>query len=415
MKQRARTASQTAAWLASLLFLLLVTSAGAQTFTVLHNFTNGRDGGNPIAGLVLDRAGNLYGTASTGGNAGFGSVYELKHAGEGWILTTLYNFAGGTDGQYPLARVVFGPDGTLYGTTEFGGINNCYPGCGIVFNLRPPATACHSALCGWNESVLYRFTGGQDGANPEFAEVTFDGGGNIYSTASQSIYGFGVVYELSRGSGGWTQTVLHTFDDFPKGILPSHGVIFDATGNLYGTTYYGGTSGGYGVAFQLTHSGSDWTESVLHSFSGGADGGEVYAGLVLDATGNLYGATSSGGSNGSGTVFQLSSSSGCWSMDVLADFLGSGNTVGANASLTMDRSGNLYGTTVSAGQLGFGNVFKLSPSQGGWTYTSLHDFTGGDDGGAPYGSVVLDANGNLYGTASQGGTDNHGVVWEITP
>jgi uncharacterized repeat protein (TIGR03803 family) len=310
---------------------------------------------------------------------------------------------------------VFGPNGTLYGTTSEGGINNCYQGCGTVFNLRPSPTLCRSASCGWSKSVLYRFTGGADGGSPEFADVTFDAHGNIYSTASTAGNAFGVVYELSPGSRSWTETVLHTFDDYSEGAWPTHGVIFDAAGNLYGTTYSGGASGGYGVVFKLTPSGSGWTESVLHSFSGGTDGGTVYAGLMFNAADNLFGATSVGGSDGSGTVFQLSPGSGVWNMDVLANFHGSDNTVGAYASLTMDQAGNLYGTTIGAGLFGFGSVFKLSPSQSGWSYTSLHDFTGGDDGGAPYGSVLLDANGNLYGTASEGGTHNRGVVWEITP
>src|ERR1035438_2492489 len=167
-----------------------VPAARAQTLTVLHNFANGADGGEPSAGLSMDRAGNLYGTASTGGNTsactypnppGCGTVFKLSREGSGWVFTTLYTFSG-PDGARPMARVIIGPDGSLYGTTSSGGTGPCSygsaPGCGTVFNLRPPAAACKSALCPWTETVLYSFQGFTDGAEPTFGDLVFDGAGN---------------------------------------------------------------------------------------------------------------------------------------------------------------------------------------------------------------------------------------------
>jgi uncharacterized repeat protein (TIGR03803 family) len=182
---------------------------------------------------------------------------------------------------------------------------------------------------------------------------------------------------------------------------------------LYSTTKLGGASDG-GTVFRLTYSGSGWTKSVLHSFQWDSDGALAYGAVISDQSGNLYGTTASGGSGGGGTAFMLSPSDGGWTPTVLYSFAGS-NLQGSHAGLAMDSAGNLYGTTYGDGAYGVGSVFKLTPSNGGWTYTSLHDFTGGDDGGTPEGGVTLDANGNLYGTANIGGAYSFGVVWEITP
>ena len=188
------------------------------------------------------------------------------------------------------------------------------------------------------------------------------------------------------------------------------GVIFGPDGDLYGTTYYGGANG-YGVVYQLSPP-QDQTEKVLYSFQNGSDGSAVAAGLVFDNAGNLYGATTTGGSGGGGTVFELMPSNGHWTLSVLVSFTGSG---GPSSSLVMDTSGNLYGTTVSDGVYGAGNVFKSTPSGGGWTYMDLYDFTGGSHGANPFGSLVLDADGNLYGTTEAGGANGLGVIFEIVP
>jgi uncharacterized repeat protein (TIGR03803 family) len=378
--------------------------AQAQTYNAIYNFTGGHDGSNPEAGLTIDHAGSLYGTTN-GGGVGFGAAFKLAHKGSSWTFNPLYSFAGGSDGAGTYSRVIFGPDGSLYGVTY--GTNS---GFGTVFRLQPPATACKSVLCPWTETVLYRFTGGSDGANPD-GDLVFDQAGNIYGVTLKGGDGYGVVYELTRSGGGWTQSVLHTFEQGSGGTHPTAGVIFDKTGNLYGTAAFGGL--GYGVVFQLTPSGSGWTENVLYTFTGGNDGGAPIGGLIFDNSGNLYGSTFQNGVGSGGTAFELMFQSGKWTFELLHSFAGTSGC-GPQASLAFDQAGSLYGTTLCDGTNGQGSVFELTPSNGTWTYTSLHDFAG-SEGGFPFSNVVFDANGNIYGTASEGGADGVGVVFQITP
>ena len=389
-------------------------SAQAQTYAVLYNFTGGQDGAYPEAGLTMDRAGNFYGTAYQGGGSNRGTVFKLAHKSAGWVISPLYSFTGREDGGAPIARVVFGPDGSLYGTTEFGG-RNCGSGCGTVFNLKPPVTFCRSVFCAWTQTVLYRFSGSGDGANPGYGDLTFDQAGHIYGT---TYFGGnnaqGVVYELTPSNGSWTESAIYVFSGSSDGGNPYSSVIFDKAGNLYGTTFAGGDNG-YGTVFQLTASGSGWTENTLYAFQNLTDGGRPFGGVVFDTAGNLYGATSSGGSGSGGTAYELMPSNGNWTFGAVYSFVGSAYLPGAYDSLTMDAAGNLYGTTTKDGAHGLGSVFKLTPSNGGWTETDLYDFVSGSGGAVPYGSVVVDANGNLYGTASQGGANGYGVIWEITP
>jgi len=396
-------------------------SAQAQTFTVIHNFTGGQDGANPQAGLTMDEAGNLYGTANGGGSLtcnapnGCGTVYRLQHKGAGWIFNPLYSFIAGSDGANPLARVVFGSNGALYGTTDQGG-SSCFGlGCGTVFKLQPPSTACKTALCPWTETVLYRFIGGSDGAAPGLGDLTFDQAGNIYGTTvfGGSSNNIGTVYELTPSNGGWAESVLYSFTGGSDGGNPYSGVTFYRGASLYGTTYFGGQSSN-GVVFQLTPSGSSWTESVVNTFRNGSDGAYPIAGLISDPSGTLYGATISGGSGGGGTVFKLTPSGGGWTYSLVYSFTGHA-TCGPWGNLVLDGTGNLYGTTNCDGTNQLGSVFKLTPSGGSWTYTSLHDFTGGSDGEYPYCNVVVDTKGNLYGSTYAGGSQNVGVIWEITP
>lgn len=397
-------------------FTVLGVAAHAQTFAVLHNFTGGQDGATPKAGITLDRAGNLYGTTSTGaslsGNCspirGCGAVFELKRVNSGWIFSPLYTFQF-SDGASPWARVVFGPSGLLYGTTTWGGneTRECAGiGCGVVFSLQPPATFCRSVQCPWTETVLYKFMMGRDGAYPGYGDVVFDQNGNLYDTNAGGTAG--TVFELTPSDNGWTLNVLYGFQQPPAPYYtgPAAGVIIDPTGNVYGAAQSGGPYNG-GAVYELTPSSPYWSFTDLHDNMGGSDGG-----LIRDSSGNLYGTTLSGGTNGGGTVYELSPSNGGWTFDTLYNLTGNG---GSYAVLAMDAAGNLYGTTLMDGAYGQGNVFKLTPSNGGWIYTSLHDFTGGADGSQPFGQVTLDANGNLYGTASGGGTNNKGVVWEIAP
>jgi uncharacterized repeat protein (TIGR03803 family) len=394
---------------ATVVFMLVVAAAQfapAQTFNVLHSF-NGLDGRQPYSGVTLDREGNLYGTAYYGGT-GSGTVYKLTHAGSGWILNVLSSFARG--GANPYAGVIFGPNGTLYGTTSkaSGGGGN-----GTVFNLGPSPAVCKTSLCPWSEDLLYAFAGPPDGYGPGLGDVTFDPAGNLYGTTYSGGNGYGIVYELKPSGGGWTENDLHSFG-YGDGAYPYSRVILDNSGNLYGTTWGGGANAD-GTVFEMTPSGSGWTHTVLYSFQLASDGGNPYAGLIFDSSGNLYGATSSGGAGGGGTVFKLTpSNNGSWTYSLLYSFAGS-NDCGPQNSLVLDAAGNLYGTTYCDGANSLGNVFKLTPSGNNWTYTSLHDFTGGSDGEIPFCSVAFDTSGNLYGTTVTGGAQGVGTVWEITP
>ena len=396
-----------------------LSTSQAQTFSVIHNFSGGQDGATPYAGLTMDKAGNFYGTTFSGGGSKLGTVYRLKRSGFSWVADGLYSFRGGAnDGSQPLARVIFGPDGSLYGTASEGGFQSCGGlGCGIAFQLRPPATFCRSVTCPWTETILHFFGAYLDGFFPT-GELIFDGAGNLYGTTALG-GGSGTVYELTPSGNAWTENILYDFSG-EGGDGPYGGLIFDNAGNLYGTTQDGGLNYA-GTVFRLTNSGSGWAESLSYNFQL-ADGGYPTAGLVFDQSGNLYGATTYGGSDGAGVVFELSPSGSGWTYSVLYSFTGQDGCpdneyVGAGpwAALTMNAAGNLYGTTRCDGANRMGNIFKLTPSSAGWTYTALHDFTGGDDGAYPLSNVTLDAKGNLYGTASGGGSQGHGVVWEITP
>jgi uncharacterized repeat protein (TIGR03803 family) len=385
-----------------------IDAAQAQTFSVIYNF--GSYGAHPTTGLTIDAGGNLYGTTSRiTGDAG--TVFKLSRRGTGWILSPLYEFQGNLDGSAPTGRPVFGPGGLLYGPTGEGGGPGCENyGCGTVYSLRPAPRAPADIISGWQETILYRFTGGPNGSAP-IGDLLFDSAGTMYGVDGTGSTGWGAVYSLRPGSGLWSLKVLYDFTDGPDGGGLS-GVIFDGQGRLYGATSYGGAHGN-GTIFRLTPSEGGWTQETLYDFEGAGDGAHPWAPLIFDAAGNLYGTTLYGGSGGGGTVFMLSQSPGGWALTGLYSFTGGAGSFG---SLARGAAGNLYGTTFADGAYGFGNVFKLSPSNGSWTYTSLHDFTGGDDGSLPDGGVILDSAGNLYGTTENGGEHyNNGVVFEITP
>ena len=406
---RLRTAAATLA-IGFALIVIATQAAKAQTFTVLHNFTDGGDEGYPSAGLTIDRAGNLYGTTNSGGGSS-GKVFKLTRSSFGWRLSPLYSFTGNDDGAFPAARVIFGPDRALFGTTYSGG-GGC--SCGIVFNLRPSARAPSSALVPWTETVLYRFEDYPDGSNPSYGDLVFDRNGNLYGT---TVFGgsgaSGTVYQLTPSHDGWTESVIYSFTGGSDGGNPYAGVVFDKAGNLYGTTLQGGAYYN-GAVFQLTPSGSGWTENILYSFQNGSDGAYPQGGLILDASGNFYGTTASGGQNRAGTVFKLTRSDGSWTFVPLYSFTGDYGS-GPVANLIMDQAGNLYGMTYGDRGPDYGTVFKLTPGGGSWTEIVLHRFANGDDGGSPYGSLVFDTDGNLYGTTSYGGAYDAGVVFEITP
>lgn len=368
----------------------------SQTFKVIHRFTGGQDGGNPFAGLTIDAAGNLYGT-TYGGGLGYGIVFKLQKAGSGWIFSSLHSFRGGNDGANPKAPVIIGTDGSLYGTTQAGG-GSCF--CGTVFKLigRP----IHS-MAPWPEVVLYRFTGYADGYAPSEGLVS-DQAGNLYGTTiSGGPENVGTAYELIPISTGWTFKLIHIFQVFNDGENPYGNLIVDSSGNLYGTTVYGGSYYD-GTVYELSPSGSIWTISLLYNFQNGIDGGHPSSGVIIDNSGNLYGATAD-------NIFELVHSGGNWVYTVLYNLGGDGPTEGG---LVMDRTRSIYGTTYLGGAHRAGSIFKLTPLNDGWTYTDLHDFDLAD-GEQPVGNIIIDSTGNLYGTASNGGGYNGGSVWEITP
>lgn len=409
-----------------------IPAAQAQTFTVIHTFS-WLEGSFPATGLTIDAAGNLYGTTAQGGANNSGTVFELSNGGSGWVLNTLYSFTwGSSGGAVPQGRVTVAQDGSVYGTAIYGGIGECFEhyGCGTVFHL---TRSGQSPETDWNLTVLHSFSGKSDGANPQ-GDLTFDESGSIYGIAGGggspggdclwgTPYSCGTVYKLTPSSDSWLASVLHYFHvdvagyGSVDGASPRGGVIFDRSGNLYGVTLQGGRYGG-GTEYQLSPSGSGWTEQILHGVGLGPSGG-----LIMDASGNLYGTTSNGGKNNGGTVFELTAAKGSWTYTtIFRSFPVNGTDCsqgwcGPQAKLVMDTAGNLYGTTQGGGAYGAGTVFKLTRASVGWVYTSLHDFTGqgGSDGAFPVSSLIFDANGNLYGTASEGGTGNNGTVFEITP
>jgi len=412
-----------------LLFVLAMPlPAPAQTFQVIHSFTGGADGANPGgSGLTIDRAGNLYGGTGDGGLQGSqcydytcGTIFKVSRHGSDWIFSTIYSFHG-PDGATPDAPLAFGPDGALYGTTFYGGIG-CFGGCGNVFRLQPPPSFCAGVLCPWTQTVLYEFTGQSDGSEPAFGALSFDAAGNVYGTSTgNGSYSCGTVFELARNGNQWTFDLLWTFSGYLDGCSPWSGVIFDRAGNLYGTTTEAGADQS-GTAFQLSPSGQGWALTPIHQFLNSSDGSGSFGNLIFDSSGDLFGTNREGGPGEAGGVFELSPYNGGWNFSVLHAFHYSDQD-GPQAGVLMDSAGNLYGTTVQGGRYGWGTVFKLTPSDSGYTYTDLYDFTGGSDGGWPYGQIVMDASGNLYGTAEQGGLTGGdicgsygcGTVWEITP
>ena len=363
-------------------------SAQAQTYSLLHTFPGGADGATPDAGLVVDAAGNLYGTTAAGGSSNAGTVFKIDPAG---TETVLYSFTGGADGKAPYAGLVLDPSGNLYGTTQLGGASHS----GTAFKLNTAGT----------ETVLHSFTGGADGKIP-YAPLIRDSSGNLYGTTTTGgADGYGTVFKLDTAG---TLTVVYPFKGGADGGFPIGGLVRDNAGNLYGTTNDGGIPNacflgyvGCGVVFKLDTSGK---ETVLYTFTGGADGGESEAGLTFDTTGNLYGTTTAGGTSDSGVVFKLNQAG----VETVLYSFGNGG-MEPFGGVILDAAGNLYGTTNNGGS-GYGTVFQLDAAS---HYTVLHQFTAGADGANPAASLVSDAEGNLYGTTAAGGNGNFGTVFKI--
>ncbi len=389
--------------LINLIVSLVSVGGHAQTFSIIHSFTAiGVDGKQPWAGVTL-REGALYGTTVDGGN-GCGTVYKITHTQSTWIYAPIYIFKGGQfelDGCDPYARVVYGPDGHLYGTTFAGGSGNG----GNVFTLTPQLLVCRTVACFWTQTIIHDFnTGGTNDGGPGYGDLVWDQQGHLYGTAEDGgTGGRGSVFQMTKSGNNWTYTSIFNFQG--NDGSPANGVIVGNNGKLYGTNLGGNV-------FELTYvPGIGWTENIIFHFNNEWP----YAGLVMDASGNLYGATSSGGTGGAGVAFELSPSGDTWVYKPLHYFSGQ-SYCGPWQSLTLDTDGNLYGTTLCAGAHNLGNVFKLTHVGDSWVYTSLHDFKGfRNDGAEPISQVTIDTDGTLYGTTTQGGQGGWGTVWMIKP
>lgn len=397
---------------------------------ILHNFGNNANGGlQPDSQLVFDSAGNLYGTTATGGAANVGTVFELTPSpGGGWVEKGLHSFAkNNTDGRVPGGGpLIFDPDGNLYGTTSEGGTD----GVGAVFELSPPVPPSSE----WTEKVIYSFSNdGIDGQDPVVGLVR-DSAGNLYGTTFDGGSGYsGTVFELSPSAGGgWTERLLHTFSakgTTGDGSAGRNGLTLDSAANLYGATAFGGAQD-EGTVYELSPSGGGtWTETVLYSFGAyPTDGDLPTSGVILDPAGNLYGVTAYGGRGQGGIVYELSpTGAGTWSEKILYafDYLSKTDGTGPIGNLAFDSAGSLYGTTLTGGSTtcpsGCGIVFELKPADSAWIERILHNFEyNGVDGYFSGSGVILDSDGNLYGSTECGGTfggpndeTNGGTVFEL--
>lgn len=381
---------------------IAVACAAGKT-TILYSFAGGATGSVPLAGLVMDGSGNLYGTTQQGGQHAHGTAFKLSTSG---TETVLHSFGDkGNDGQDPQAPLIIDSAGNLYGATLQGGAHDD----GAIFKVATDDT----------ETVLYSFGSGRsDGQNPG-AGLVMDSAGNLYGTTEiGGAYGAGTVFELSAAGA---ETVLHSFLALglgSDGQNPQAPLVMDGAGNLYGTTPNGG-AGMAGTVFKLSANG---TSTVLYSFGSTAttDGRTPYAGVIVDSAGNLYGTTADGGATGSGpgdgVVYSLSAAG---KEAILYSFGGTaGDGVNPYAGLVRDSAGNLFGTTKAGGAYGSGGprrggtAFKLSPAG---TETILYSFGAGgaSDGNSPQGTLIMDGAGNLYGTTSGGGAHGDGTVFKI--
>jgi uncharacterized repeat protein (TIGR03803 family) len=374
--------------------------------TTLYSFEGAPGGTKPVAGVALDSAGNLYGATQLGGAANWGAVYKLDSASH---ETPLYSFTGGADGAFPESSPVLDSQGNVYGTTLKGGSAYGTSGLGVVYKIGASG----------QETVLHTFTGGGDGEYP--SAVVFDPAGNLYGAAGGGKLGgadgAGVIYRLSPDG---QQTIVYTFTGGADGSGPVD-VVLDSVGNIYGSTYGGGTAG-FGVIYRVDPAGH---ETVLYSFPGGPDGAFPAGALARDSEGDLYGTTSVGGGvseeAGYGVVFELDAAG---TYTALYRFTGGADGGNPFAGVARDAAGNLYGTTVYGGLMGCGLscgvVFKVTPPSG---ETVLYSFTGSVDGGNPSYGVLADSAGNLYGTTTWGGKGGFsnemfsggGVVFRIEP
>jgi len=409
-----------------LIALSLVVLAVGQTESAIYTFAPG-DSFWPQGGLVEDGQGNMYGATAGGGISGMGTVFELSppsQVGSGWKKQTLWSFSSyGSGGSVPSTDLVIDGGGTLYGATQSGGDPRC--GCGVVYKLTPPSVIGAP----WTQQVLHAFKSGTSDGRIPIAGLALDSSGAVYGvTAQGGRWNGGVVFQLLPvAAGTWTETILHSFGSESDGRVPSGPVILDSSGALYGVTSSGGAFDA-GTVYKLTPPlpGHAWSKSILLSFRATPQSPQDPVGnLVFDDQGNLYGVTNAGGGQASyGTAYQLTPGTGAWTERVLLEF-SSQTGVHPTAGLTRNpKDSSLYGTTSDGNPLknGSGTVFQLSPPAtvgGEWKEQTLYQFTFFGDGGWPAGHLLLDPTGNLYGTASRGGSygcdSDCGLVYQITP
>jgi uncharacterized repeat protein (TIGR03803 family) len=390
-------------------------SAQSPTFQTLYTFPGGANAANPGNPLIFDRAGNLYGATSDGGSLtcnppyGCGTVFELAPSTPRWKEKLLYTFSS-TSFPQPYGQLSIGSNGDLYGTTAQGGDPVC--NCGEIYQLVRGSD-------GWTQNILHTFTnnGSGDGQYP-YSGLIQDASGNLYGTTeSGGTQNAGTLFELTPASGGsWTYSIIYQFENASREpYQPAGPLTMDSAGDIYGTSQGGGLYG-YGSVYKLSFSSGAWVATVLYNFT--SDYGYYYPGpfgVVLGPSGNLYGTTNQDGEFGFGTIYELTPTAGYWNHTLLYTFTGGSD--GADSSgVTIGPSGALYGTADGGGIFGYGTVFKLAQGANGkWTFSVLHSFKNGSDGGYPYGGVILDSLGNLYGTAITGGADNDGVAYKIVP
>jgi len=388
------------------------------TEKVLTSFS-GPDGRDPLAGLVRDARGNLYGTTTTGGfpncraQGSCGTIFRVSPGSNGtWHKTVLHRFKG-TDGGNPAGALILDSAGNLYGTANLGGNTKCtsgaFVGCGTVFELSPGANDV------WTLKTLHRFNG-TDGSGPA-STLVFDKAGNLYGTTqTNGANDAGTVFQLHPlSNGAWGLKTLHDFTG-TDGLEAGGALVFDSAGNLYGTTRLGGAKN-TGTVFKLApNADGTWTESVLVSF-GTTGGVQPEVGVIFDSAGNLFGTTSSDGSvdgNQFGNVFELMPNlDGSWTRTTLHDFTGAEGS--AAEGIAFDPSGNLVGFLLFGVSANAGVIYQLTQGGGSWTFSDLYVFTDSPDGTGAVGVPVLDSAGNIYGASPGGGISGLGAVFEVSP
>jgi len=394
------------------LLLVLLPSVPAQLLAqvrgrILYTLAPYPACGDPVSGLIADAHGNLYGTTLTGGGANDGCVFKLSPSHEGWQQTIIHSFGGG-DGNGPYGGLTLDAAGNIYGTTGNGGAYNG----GVAFKLSPSANGS------WTESVLYSFGSGDDARGPQ-CKLIFDRQGNLYGTTDVGgSHNVGTVFELSPSSGGWNETILYSFTggiSGPDGSFPVGGLVMDREGRLYGVTIDGGEHG-EGTIFELTPSDTGYTEKIIHSFDG-TDGANPDS-LAMDKNGNLYATTEFGGYGWGAVTELIKQSDGGWGENVL-HIMDANDGYWVVGPVVFDKAGNLYAAAELGAINGMGSVFMLTPTESGpWTETMLHrfdfQFPNGKDGRNPYAGVII-VDGKLFGTTSNGGTYDGGIVFELTP